>query len=189
MDAEAAGFDLGRLGKFARFVRGHGCVVSGGRMVYQWGDAARPCDVASVVKPVIVHLLLAAVDSGRLAGLDEPVFRHENGLAALNREDGYPERDMTWRHLATQTACYGVTEKPGEAFCYSDYQAALLCDTLFGGVYGAEAADIDERDLLAVWVDGLPHRWARFKEGFNFTSRGHQDLNTAIRLLTECGAS
>jgi hypothetical protein len=42
---------------------------------------------------------------------------------------------MTFRHLANQTAAYGVTERPGKAFNYSDWQAALFADALFLGVY------------------------------------------------------
>jgi CubicO group peptidase (beta-lactamase class C family) len=111
--------------------------------------------VASACKPVFTHLLLAAVEQGRIASLDDPVVRHEPQLAALNALAGHKDRRITWRHLANQTSCYGVAELPGAAFDYSDYNMALLFDTLVVRVYGSSHARADETLLRPLLADPL----------------------------------
>jgi hypothetical protein len=119
----------------AEFVGGFGCVVKDGYLVFRWGDDARRADVASACKPWFAHFLFAAIEQGKLASVDEHVVKVEPRLADLNVSLGHKDRAILWRHLASQTACYGVAERPGEAFDYSDFNMALFYDSLFGGVY------------------------------------------------------
>jgi CubicO group peptidase (beta-lactamase class C family) len=116
--------------------------VRRGRLFHAWGGQTNRADVASAVKVVYVHMLLRAVELGLIDDLDAPVCRHFGALARV--PDG---ARITWRHLATMTACYGVTEAPGEAFSYSDYEAALLVDALVYGVFGTERYRLPEEVL------------------------------------------
>jgi len=92
-------------------------------------------------------LLLTALEEGKIGSLDDQVSEWEPRLAALNAGLGYKDRALTWRHLANQVSGYGVREKPGEAFDYSDYQTALFWDTLRERVYGLTQEQV-RRDLL-----------------------------------------
>jgi hypothetical protein len=65
--------DAEELRAFSEFVGGRGCVIRKGYLAYSWGDIARRADVASACKPVFSHLLLKAIEDGRLSGVDEPV--------------------------------------------------------------------------------------------------------------------
>jgi CubicO group peptidase (beta-lactamase class C family) len=149
------GLDSARLDAFRDYVGGRGCVVRHGYMVYTWGDQALRHDVASAVKPVISHFLFTAIEEGRLSSLDEPVVKWESCLRELNPELGFKDRRITFRHMATQTSCYGVSEKPGTAFDYNDWQMALLWDTLFLRVYRVPCADVDERVLRPLLMKPL----------------------------------
>ncbi|MEP0844736.1 MAG: serine hydrolase, partial [Phycisphaerae bacterium] len=140
---EQAGLRADRLNAVGDFLGGQGCVVRHGYMVYTWGDPARRQDVASACKPVISHFLFKAVEDGRLESLEERVADRVPCLKALNADLGYKDREITFRHMATQTSCYGVREKPGAAFDYNDWQMALLWDALFLKVYGAKLDDVD----------------------------------------------
>jgi CubicO group peptidase (beta-lactamase class C family) len=122
-----------------------GCVVRNGYLVYTWGDAAKRVDIASACKPWYTHFLFQAIEGGKLKSLDEPLVDLEPGLAQLNAALGHKDREILWRHLVSQTSCYGVAERPGEAFDYSDYNMALLFDNLFLKVHGAtmETATVD----------------------------------------------
>ncbi|MBN1344172.1 MAG: hypothetical protein JXQ73_15915, partial [Phycisphaerae bacterium] len=72
---------------------------------------------------------------------------HEPRLTDLNAGLGYKDRGIEWRHLANQISCYGVVEAPSAAYDYSDYNMALLFDTLFLKVYGSTWDRVD-RDVL-----------------------------------------
>jgi CubicO group peptidase (beta-lactamase class C family) len=146
-EPEQMGLKLEKLQALSTHAGGSGCVVRGGFMVYTWGDVSRRRDVASAVKPVYTHFLLRAIETGKISGLDEPVLRHEPRLQELNPDLGHKDRKITWRHLCNQVSCYGVTEPPGQAFDYSDYNMALLFDALFLQVYGSSWDRID-RDIL-----------------------------------------
>jgi len=54
---------------------------------------------------------------------------------------------ITFRHFSTQTSCYGVSEAPGTAFDYNDFQMALFWDTLFLDVWGATYDNVDANVL------------------------------------------
>jgi CubicO group peptidase (beta-lactamase class C family) len=141
------GLDASALEDFGRAVGGRGCVVRHGYLAYAWGDPARRADVASAAKPVYAHFLFKAVADGRIGSLEEKVIRWEPRLGDLNAKLGHKDREIAWRHLATQTSCYGLAEKPGTAFCYNDWQMALFWDTLFLKVYGATFENVDENVL------------------------------------------
>lgn len=150
-----AGMSAVALDRLRDFLGGRGCVVRHGYMVYSWGDQSRREDVASACKPVIAHLLFEAVESGRLAGLDEPVVKWQSCLAEINADLAFKDRAITFRHLATQTSCYGVSEPPGRAFDYNDWAMSLLWDTLVMKVYGASLDTVDEKVLHPLLTDAL----------------------------------
>jgi len=149
------GLECQKLHAFRDFVGGRGCVVRHGYLVYTWGDFARRGDVASAAKPVYSHFLFKALEDGKIASLDEPVSRYEPRLNTLNPDLGCKDRHITWRHLATQTSCYGVAELPGTAFDYNDWQMALFWDLLFLKVYGATYENVDERVLHPLLTEPL----------------------------------
>jgi CubicO group peptidase (beta-lactamase class C family) len=121
------------------FLGGAGCVTRHGQVVFHWGRWTKPGEVASAAKPVLMMLLLKAVEQGKLPSVDAPVVASEPSLGELNPELGHKDRAMTWRHLANQVSCYGAEESPGAAFDYNDFQTALFYDTLMGKVFGADA--------------------------------------------------
>jgi len=129
---EQVGLSRAKLDELAAFVGGRGCVVRHGYLVYTWGDPAKSADVASAVKPVISHLLLVAVQEGKLRSVDAKVADFEPRLKTLN--DG-KDAGITWRHLASQTSGYGLAEPPGRAYSYNDFALALYYDTLIAKVY------------------------------------------------------
>lgn len=139
------GLDGEKLREFSQFVGGRGCVVRHGYLVYSWGDLSQRADVASASKPLYSHFLFAAVESGKVAGLDEKVVRWEPRLKAINKDLGFKDAAITWRDFANQTSCYQLAEKPGTAYAYNDWQMALFWDTLFLKVYGASYENVDER--------------------------------------------
>jgi CubicO group peptidase (beta-lactamase class C family) len=143
------------LAALAAFLAGRGCIVRHGRLVYTWGDIARRGDIASAAKPVITHFLLKAIEDGRIASLDDPVVAVEPRLAEINAHLAHKDRRITWRHMASQTSCYGVTEEPGTAFDYNDWQIALLWDCLFLKVYGATYETVDTAILRPLLTDIL----------------------------------
>ncbi|MBM3476982.1 MAG: hypothetical protein FJX75_27240, partial [Armatimonadetes bacterium] len=128
---ERVQMDAVRLDALREVVGGRGCVIRHGYTVYAWGDQAQRADVASAAKPWYGHFILKAVEDGRIGSVDEPVARFEPRLNTLNAPLGFKDRQITWRHLANQVACYGVKENPGTAFDYNDWMMALLWDTLF----------------------------------------------------------
>jgi CubicO group peptidase (beta-lactamase class C family) len=144
---EEMGLDPGKLDVVARYVGGTGCVVRGGFLVFTWGHADKRADVASACKPWFTHFLFAAVEEAKLKGIDEPVAHIEPRLATLNAPLAHKDREISWRHLANQTSCYGVRERPGTAFDYSDYNMAIFFDSLFFGVYKSSAERVT-RDVL-----------------------------------------
>jgi CubicO group peptidase (beta-lactamase class C family) len=132
----AAGLDAAKLAAFRDHVGGRGCVVRGGCMVTSWGDFTKRGDVASAAKPWYTHFLLLAVEKGVIKSLDSPVHEWDPRLKGKDRA-------ITWHHLANQTSCYGVEERAGEAYDYSDYNMALLVDTLFLKAYKSSYARLD----------------------------------------------
>lgn len=155
VDPAQVGLEAAGLEAFAQRVGGRGCVVRAGRMAYAWGDIRLRADIASAGKPIYAHFLWRALEDGRIGHLDEPVARYEPRLALINAQLGHKDRQITWRHLANQTACYGVAEPPGAAYDYNDWQMALFWDCLFTRVYGATLENVDERVLRPLLADPL----------------------------------
>ena len=151
-----AGMDAKALKAFSHLVGGRGCVVRHGCLVYTWGDATRRGDVASACKPWFSHFLFKAIEDGKLDSVDEKiVHRWEPRLNTLNARLGFKDRQITWRNFATQTSCYGITERPGTAFCYNDWQMALFWDLLFMKVYRATYENVDRKVLHPLLTDAL----------------------------------
>ena len=97
---------------------------------------AKRGDVASACKPWFSHFLFKALEDGKLEQRRR-TGRSCVGAASevLNADLGFKDREITWRHFATQTSCYEITDKPGTAYCYNDWQMALFWDLLFLKVY------------------------------------------------------
>jgi CubicO group peptidase (beta-lactamase class C family) len=125
--------------------------------VHAWGLFTERADIASAFKPVLAHLVYAAVEEGLIGGLDSPVGEHYRDLKDTNESLGYKDRRITWRHLLTQTSGYGVSEEPGAAFNYSDYSTALLADALVHHVYDSSYDRVDGEILSPLLAD--PIRW------------------------------
>jgi CubicO group peptidase (beta-lactamase class C family) len=142
-----AGLAKQALAKFAESIGGRGVVVRNGAIVYAWGDIEKRGDVASAAKPVYVYFLWTAIEQKRIPSLDEAVVRYEPRLGNLNALRDHKDRQITWRHLATQSSCYGVSEIPGKAYDYSDWQLALFWDLLFTKVYEATPETVDAKVL------------------------------------------
>lgn len=147
------GLDAGKLEELSDYAGGFGCVVRHGYMVYTWGDASRRKDVASAVKPLYAHFLFKALEDGKISSLDEGIVKWEPRLKNINKDLGYKDRNITWRHCANQISCYGLAEAPGTAFAYNDWQMALFFDTLFKKVYGAEFDTVDSDVLHPMLTD------------------------------------
>ena len=140
---EEAGLLRAKLDELRDLVGGRGCVVHKGYLVYSWGDVAKSGDVASAFKPVLSTLMLMAVQDGTLKGIDEKLSAVEPRLTGKNA-------DIAWRHLASQTSGYGLSENPGEAYSYNDYALALYYDTLMQKVYKEDGTAVLKKKLADV---------------------------------------
>jgi len=132
---ESVGLDSATLDALRELVGGEGCVVRSGILAYAWGDVSRSRDIASAVKPVISTLLWMAIQEGRLPGPDALLSEVEPALTGKDAQ-------ITWRHLASQTSGYGLSEQPGDAYAYNDYALALYYDTLTQKVFKADGTAI-----------------------------------------------
>lgn len=128
-------------------VGGRGCVVRYGYLVFSWGDLAKSADIASAFKPVLSTLLLMAIQEGRLKSVDDLVANVEPRLKTLNAGK---DATITWRHLASQTSGYGLTEAPGKAYAYNDYALALYYDQLTSNVFKDSGTNILKTRLADV---------------------------------------
>lgn len=129
---EEVGLSADKLHALAKLAGGRGCVVRHGYLVYTWGDPTKSGDIASAVKPIISTLLLLAVQQQKIPSVDAAVADFEPRLRGLN---GGKDARLTWRHLASQTSGYGLSEAPGEAYAYNDFALALYYDVLTRRVY------------------------------------------------------
>jgi CubicO group peptidase (beta-lactamase class C family) len=145
--ADELGMSPSELEGFWRFVGGRGCVARHGYLVQNWGDPTVRADVASAAHPLYGYFLFKALEEKKILSLDAPAATLEPRLKDLNAPLGRKDSRITWRHLATQTSCYGVQEEPGKAFDYSDRQLALFWDLLFLKVFGSSPAKVDEQVL------------------------------------------
>ena len=150
-----AGLNAASLDAVAAYLGGRGCVARHGLLVYQWGDIAKRGDVASAVKPWFSTLLVMAVEAKKIKSLDTPLAEFEPRLAEINAALEHKDRNITFRHAANQVSCYGVSEMPGAAFDYNDWQMALFADTLFEKVYGVTWDTVDQKVLGPLLADIL----------------------------------
>jgi CubicO group peptidase (beta-lactamase class C family) len=168
-----------KLKALAKLVGGRGCVVRHGYLVYSWGDLAQSGDIASAVKPIISTLLFRAVQQQKVKSIDAKVADFEPRLRDLNHGK---DADMTWRHLASQTSGYGLTEAPGAAYAYNDFALALYYDTLTRKVY--------QQDGTRVLKEQLGNA-LRFQDKYTFNAFGPQDrpgrLAISVRDLARFG--
>jgi len=102
------GLDVARLDALRDYLGGRGCVVRHGYLAYTWGEVSKRADVASACKPWYTHFLLRAVEDHKLKGLDDRVAAFEPRLKDVNAALGFKDCNISWRHLAYQTSCYGV---------------------------------------------------------------------------------
>ena len=154
-EPEEVGLDAENLREISDYAGGSGCIVRYGYMVYTWGDASRRRDIASAAKPFYTHFLFKALEDGKISGLYERVNTWEPRLNQINKDLGYKDRNITWRHLANQISCYGLVEAPGTAFDYNDWQMALFWDTLFLKVYGVTYETVDAKVFHPTLTDVL----------------------------------
>jgi hypothetical protein len=152
---DQVGLDTKKLKELSDYAGGFGCIVRHGYMVYTWGNAGRRNDVASAVKPLYAHFLFKAVEDGKIFNFDEYLSKWEPRLKQINKNLGYKDSYITWRHCANQISCYGLVEAPGTAFDYNDWQMALFFDTLFKKVYGADFDTVDAKVLRPMLTDKL----------------------------------
>ncbi|MHC4366267.1 MAG: DUF5060 domain-containing protein [Planctomycetota bacterium] len=57
--------------------------------------------------------------------------------------------------MANQISCYGLTEAPGTAYAYNDWQMALFWDTLFKNIYGADFETVDDEVFHPMLTDKI----------------------------------
>jgi CubicO group peptidase (beta-lactamase class C family) len=160
---EQVQLDPQKLKSLEQLAGGRGVIVRHGYLVYAWGDITKSADIASAFKPVLSHLLLIAVQEKRIASPDDKVADFEPRLKSLN--DG-KDAAITWRHFATQTSGYGLTEKPGQAWSYNDYALALYYDTLTQNVFKTDGDTL----LKTYLADELG-----FEDKYTFNAFGPKD--------------
>jgi hypothetical protein len=149
------GLDATALDALSKSIGGRGVIVRGGHLAYSWGDIAKRGDVASAAKPLYSYFLFRAVQQKKLGSIDDLVVSVVPGLATLNPSLGNKDAKIAWRHLATQTSCYGVSEAPGSAFDYNDFQMALFWDSLFLKVYGSTLGTVDADTMKVGLCDAI----------------------------------
>jgi CubicO group peptidase (beta-lactamase class C family) len=141
--------------------------------------------VYSAEKPWYAHFLWKALEDGKIPSLDQKVNLWEPRLNDINADLGHKDCNITWRHLANQTSCYGVRDNPGEAFNYNDYQMALFWDTLFLKVYGATYENVDSTLLHPMLTDIL-----QCQDAPTFIESGHSSrgsLGISVRDFARFG--
>jgi CubicO group peptidase (beta-lactamase class C family) len=130
-----AGFSREKLVELAWKAGGTGCIVQGGRIMFEWGEPTAQHDAASSTQPVYTFLAFQALEQGRLKSLDDRAAAWLPELEELNADLNFKDRAMTYRHLLSQTSGYGLEEKPGAAFAYNDYATGLLGFLLYHRVF------------------------------------------------------
>jgi CubicO group peptidase (beta-lactamase class C family) len=158
------GLDAGKLDA----LRDHawkGCVVRYGYMVKSWGNTTHRLPGGSETKPFFTHWMFKAVEEGKLSSIEDFVHVFE---PRLNDLPGDKDRHIRWRHMAMQISGYSVTDWPGSAFDYNDYNMALFGDTLLLKVWGAQSWSNVHRDV----VEPRLGRVIQFQDGARYDSNG-----------------
>ncbi len=134
------GLSASALQSFASYMGGgEGVVVRYGYLAFSWGDPSYRNDIYSSHKVFNSFFLLKAVEAGKLASPDVKLDAFEPCVDGINASLGYKDRGITFKQMAYQISDYGVSESPGTAFDYNDWQMALFEDTLLLKVWGAGA--------------------------------------------------
>jgi len=150
---QEAGMDpasLAQARNYALAGEGSGVVTRHGRVVMQWGDQGRTCDLKSSTKAIGVTAVGLALLDGKFRSLNEPASRYHPELGTppqTNEAKNWLGR-ITLFHLATQTAGFdkpgGSAEllfEPGTKWSYSDSGPNWLaeCVTL---AYGRDLQEL-----------------------------------------------
>jgi hypothetical protein len=142
-----------------------GCVVRYGYMVKSWGKSTHRLPGGSETKPFFSHWMFKAVEEGRLSSIDDFVHVFE---PRLNDLPGDKDRHIRWRHMAMQISGYSVTDWPGSAFDYNDYNMALFGDTLLLKVWGAKSWS----NVNGYVVEPKLGRTIQFQDGAGYDKNG-----------------
>jgi CubicO group peptidase (beta-lactamase class C family) len=164
------GLSREKLDALKELVGGRGCVVRQGYMVFSWGDQSKSSDVASAFKPILSTLLLFAVQEGRLKSVDDRAAEFEPRLKTLNQGKNAA---ITWRHLASQTSGYGLTEAPGAAYSYNDFALTLYYDLLTQQVFRTNGTEV----LRTRLADPL-----QFEDAYTFNAFRRPDRDGRLAL-------
>jgi CubicO group peptidase (beta-lactamase class C family) len=138
------GMDAEKLNQIKGYMGGSGVIVRHGYIIKSWGDSSTRKDIASAAKPFYSHFLAVAVEEEKLISFHEKVSDYQMCVNEINSDLGYKDKDITLHHMVNQISAYGVSEEPGTAFNYNDWQMALFWDTLFLEVYSATYENVDE---------------------------------------------
>lgn len=138
------GMDAKKLDQIQDYMGGWGVIVRHGYLIKSWGDISTRKDIASAAKPFYSHFLSVAVEMDKLSTFDEKVSEYQPCLFEINSGLDHQDKEITFRQMANQISAYGVSEGPGTAFNYNDWQTALFWDTLFAEVYGANFENVDD---------------------------------------------
>jgi CubicO group peptidase (beta-lactamase class C family) len=127
-----------------------GLILSGGRIVAEWGEVERVDMTFSVVKSYLATLVALALDRGLIESLHDPVA----GYVTTGEFDSEHNRAITWHHLLQQTSDWSGTlfdipdwadrpvgddpaewenrpmHEPGTHFKYNDVRVNLLAYSL-----------------------------------------------------------
>ena len=160
------GLDDKKVKAFQKLAGGRGCIIKDGFLVSSWGDIKRRGDLASASKPIYAHLLLRALEEGRLESVDDPVATYRPCLMEINPQLGHKDRQLSFRHLAFQTACLGYTEVPGNAYDYNDHTMGLFWDVVVNDVW---ETTWDQAHQLMARELGMP---LQFQDGISFPTEG-----------------
>jgi hypothetical protein len=159
-----------QLKTLKEYIKGRGCVVRHGYMIESWGNVEQRWDWASAAKSIYSYFLFKAIELNKIPSMDQKFLKWEPRLGEINAKLNYKDREITWRHMANQVACYGLVEKPGCAFAYNDFQMALFWDTLFLKVYKANYNNVDRKVLEPLLTDVL-----QFQDKPTFMAFGVED--------------
>lgn len=169
---EAAHLDPTKLAQardYALTGEGSGCIVRGGRLVFQWGDQSTLYDLKSSSKAVGVTVLGLALKDGKVS-LDDLAVKFHPHFATPPGENlatGWPAK-ITLRHLATQTAGfekpggYGKLQfAPGTEWFYSDAGPNWLSECLTY-VYQRDLNDVMfERVFTPIGITNKDLKWRK----------------------------
>jgi CubicO group peptidase (beta-lactamase class C family) len=164
---DQVGMNPDNLAAFIQLVGGRGVIIRNGYLVHGWGDYKKAGDLASASKPIYSHLLLAALDQGKLKSPDKKVSDYYPCLADLNPGLGYKDRELTVRHLAFQTASLGYQESPGAAFDYNDHTMGLFWNVVIEKIYGTPWQEAHGKIFDPLLVKPL-----QLQDGIHFATSG-----------------